>query len=336
MLPINVVTDFVYSICEGVKESKNGEHFTARCPICGDSKKSQVKRRFNLDYNKGQPIFHCFNCGESGSFLQLYSKFNNISISEAIKQLYNYDSEHLIQRLSERKREKVIEDIDKETFDYILEDCIGPNDTIEGITMSLYQKSLQTFIQDRCIPDEYEVYIAYRGKYQGRYIIPIVDGNDDIIYFQGRASSSDIIPKYDNPTVAKSSIVFNEHRFQRDKYIIVTEGILDAMMLGTQGTTCLGTHITDDFIKRLLKLTDKGIIIALDNDKAGFQSLLKFIEKNKYSSMVKYFRFPQKYKYDDINKYVTKEKDKNAYDFVVNNKHSKAAILSYMKLGGKC
>jgi len=49
MLDLQIVSDFVYENFERVSSSKNGTHFLARCLLCGDSKKSKSKRRFNLD-----------------------------------------------------------------------------------------------------------------------------------------------------------------------------------------------------------------------------------------------------------------------------------------------
>lgn len=336
MITLDVVSNFVYEICENVTTSKNGTHFLARCPICGDSKKSNRKRRFNLQYSNGQAYYHCFNCDESGTFLQLYSIRNGVTISQALKDLTTYDPDYLTQKLSDRKRKKVIEDIENDNFNHILEDCIDQYEVVDSIIQKSYQVTLQDFISTRCIPDNYPLYIAYRGKYQGRIIIPIQDENNDIIYFQGRASDKSMMPKYDNPTLQKGDVILNKPNFDRDKYIIITEGLLDAIVIGDQGTTCLGTYITDDFIKELFKLTDKGVIIALDNDDAGYKGVLKFIKESIFCNKVRYFMFPRKYNYDDINKYVMENSDSNVYQFVIDNTYSKMAILSYLKLGGKC
>jgi len=68
MLDLEIINDFAYEHFENIAVSKNGMHFHSRCPLCGDSKKSSRKKRFHLDYNEGNPIWHCFNCNRSGSF----------------------------------------------------------------------------------------------------------------------------------------------------------------------------------------------------------------------------------------------------------------------------
>jgi hypothetical protein len=51
-------------------------------------------------------------------------------------------------------------------------------------------------------------------------------------------------------------------------------------MVGEQGTSCLGKEISEELIYELFKLTDTGIIIALDNDTEAYKSLARFMKKN--------------------------------------------------------
>ena len=162
------------------------------------------------------------------------------------------------------------------------------------------------FYKFRKIPEEYNIFIATKGEYKNRIIIPIYKGND-IVYFQGRSISDDIL-KFKNPTVEKSSIIMNIDYFQRDKWIIVTEGIVDAMMVENhQGTCVLGGSISDNFLAELNGCTDKGIVIAVDNDERG--------EKERYK--VRYFIPPNPIK--DINEYKIKHEITDIYDTLVSN-----------------
>jgi DNA primase len=334
-ITLESVTEFVYEYCENVKTSKGGSHFLARCPICGDSKKSKSKRRFNLDYNNGNPIYNCFNCGDSGSFITLYSKLKGVSISEAIKELRSFNPDHLIQKLSNHKKDDVLEEGEThyEYHDYILSDCVSPTEKVDGYLKAQYQRKLNSFIKERNIISN-KVFMAYKGYYQGRYIIPVYDSENHIIYFQARASLDSMEPKYINPTLSKGKIILNKHKFHKDDYIVVCEGLLDGMSVGNQGTSCLGKEINDDFIKELQELTNKGIIICFDNDKDGLLSLLKMIT-NKIISFnnVLFFLFPYKYKmYKDLNQFSVCERINNndVYRFVVVNSYS--ASNAYAKI----
>ncbi len=345
MVSLEFVTDYVLQNIPKTKITKNGTHFTGRCVICGDSKKSQSKRRFNLDWNNGRPMFHCFNCGESGSFLDLYSRLEGISKGHAYKILYGHD---VSQFDSESVRDKMklgdhveVEHIKAETFVFqdILSDCLASGDKAEGYISQKFQNYLLNFIRDRKIPKNIKIFVAYKGKYKGRIIIPIYDEENNLVYFQGRAVNDSIKPKYLNPDLDKTTIIYNISRFERDKYIIVTAGLLDAFMVPPQGTTPLGSSVTEEFIKELFTKTDKGVILAYDNDKPGQDSMLKFMKDNKYSNMTKYFLIPNKYSTDeDLNALVTNHVnilEKDLYDMVVGNSHTRVATEAILKLRRK-
>ena len=341
MVTLEFVSDYVLQNFPKVKITKNGTHFTARCVLCGDSKKSQSKRRFNLDWNNERPIFHCFNCGESGTFLNLYSRLEGISRRHAYQILYQHD---VSKYSSESVRDKINgkgphgEPIPKQpqVFMNILDDCLGPGDTAKGYITQKFQNYLLNFIKERKIPKDIKLFVAHKGKYKGRIIIPVYNNEDDLIYFQGRAIHDAVKPKYLNPDTDKQLVIYNDGNFERDKYIIVSEGLLDAFMIPKQGTTCLGSNISEFFIKMLMKKTDKGIILAFDNDNPGIESMLNFMKTNKYSDVVFYFLYPDKYPVDtDLNALVAKYNVDDVYQLVVKNMHSSILAEAKLRLRGK-
>lgn len=323
MLTLDYVSQFVMEYFSKVTISKNGCHFHARCVLCGDSKKSPSKKRFHLDFNNGNPGFHCFNCERSGTFLQLYSKIKGISIAQAKKELNKYDVEDLTQRLSTRKREKVLNEIEYEYHDYILDDCISECDRAECYIQQQYQKVLENFLTERKIPEGITLYIAIKGRYKNRIIIPVwIDGH--ITYFQARKIHESMEPKYKNPTLEKGSIILNRDNFDPKNPIVVTEGLIDAFMIGKQGTSCLGAYISDRFMEELISLIDKeNIILAFDNDIPGIKSLKKFMKENIYAKSLKYFLTPYKYKRGkDLNKLVLLYNIDDVYDMIIENSYS--------------
>lgn len=138
-------------------------------------------------------------------------------------------------------------------------------------------------------------------------------------------------PKYRNPSTQKELAVLNREKFNKDKSIIVTEGLIDAFMIGDQGTSCLGKDMSEDFIKTLFGLTNRDIVLAYDNDNEGMKSLRKFMyggkkrkdqKPNKYCREVRYFLMPDQYKAaKDINILQVKYDIGNMYDFVVSNSY---------------
>jgi len=336
MLTLEFVTDYVLSNFEKVKITKNGTHFLARCRICGDSAKSLSKKRFNLDWNNGRPIWHCFNCSESGSFLDLYAHLEGISKAHAYKILFEhdvsqYDSDNIRKKYAVERAEEMRENPETFEFHDILSDCLGPGDNAGSYITQKFQNYLLYFYKFRNIPEDIKLYVAYKGDYKGRVIIPIYDENNNLVYFQGRAISESMDPKYKNPELPKT-VVYNVGNFDRDKYIIVTEGLLDAFMIPNQGTTCLGGSVSDDFIKELLQYTDKGIILVYDNDKPGVKSLLKFMKESKFANSVFYFLFPDKYQQvKDLNELVGMAKIGDLYSLIVDHKLSRVATETKLR-----
>ena len=328
MINLEYVSNFVYSYFSNVTASKNGTHFLARCLLCGDSKRSKNKKRFNLDYNNGVPIFHCWNCGQSGSFPELLSKVKGIPITEALREIYRYDPELIAKRLSNGKATLPEPVAERQIFNHILKDCVGVNDMPEGIIEKNHQAVLLDFVKQRKIPKDTNIYIAISGEYKGRIIIPITEGGD-IVYFQARSLEENPTRKYMNPP-ARKNIIFNKEKFERDKYIVVTESLLDAFQIPKQGATCLGSSISDEFIEALLNLTDTGIIIALDNDKTGEKRLTDFLNTSN-APKLKYFLMP--YDEKDLSRLAIKHPEiTDMYEFVVKNSVSMFEVKIRLKL----
>lgn len=329
MIDIETVTQFMLQNFELTQVSNNGTHFLARCILCGDSKKNQYKRRFNLDWNNGVPGWHCFNCGRRGNFIEIYSIVKGMSYDDAKKELFKWKGKEDIKKRINRKQKSVDnpqyqKEIDYDDFNWIKAKSYKSryHKNNIGFIEVQYRKHLGKFIDDRKIPEKYKIYICHSGKYKGRIIIPIFNEENRVIYFQARRiPKTSIEPKYDNPVAPKELCILNRHLFDRSKSIIVHEGLIDAFMVGNQGTSCLGKEISEELIKELLKLTDKDVIIALDNDEEAYKSLKKFMAKNKYANRVRYFLYPKEFRgYGDINNIVTEsEKELDVYELIVKN-----------------
>jgi hypothetical protein len=134
-------------------------------------------------------------------------------------------------------------------------------------------------------------------------------------------------PKYKNPYFGKGDIILNKNSFDNNKYIVITEGILDAYSVGEQGTSCLGLDLSKDYIEKISNLTNIGIIVALDYDDPGIESVEKYyneVLREFYNKIkIKYFLMPNYFKkYKDINKLKVKEKIENMYEFIIENSYS--------------
>lgn len=320
----------MHSNFENVSVHKNGTHFHARCVLCGDSKKNKRKKRFHLEWNNGLVKWHCFNCGKSSkdfSFLKLYQMVTGISFDQAKRDLYRYDSDKLKNRLSKNISEEKNEDTDI-YYNDLMHDCISETGHVDSMLAPVWRDCVKSFREERMIPEKYKLFYAYKGYYQGRIIIPVYDGQENIIYFQARrVPGSGIDPKYKNPASLKGLIIHNSEMFDRNKPIIVTEGLIDAFMIGDQGTTALGKEIGEELLKKLFKLTDKYVVLAYDNDDEGQKSLQEFISRrtdyeNNFlrRGKLKFFVMPEHLSHcKDINICKVEEGIDDMYRFILEN-----------------
>lgn len=331
MFTLEDVTKLLVENFENVSIYKGGRHFHARCPICGDSKKSSRKKRFHLEYLQDENVtWHCFNCDESGSFYDIYAFVHGITSEQAYAKFNKYNK-NLAERLNKKKFsgvKNILIDKKKKDFTYILDDCISVEDSVEGYIKETYHKILSDFMEERKI--NRNVYIAYKGRFKGRIIIPVME-DGKIVYFQGRSVIEGLEPKYLNPSVYKGNIVLNRDIFDREKYVIVTEGLLDADSVGQQGTSILGKELTVEFIKEIQKHTEIGTVVALDNDTDGKEKTVKFIKENtkfiksNRDKKILFFKMPKKFKnVKDFNELVSNEyiNSNNVYNFVINNSYN--------------
>lgn len=322
------VEEFVYSYLQKPKRRGNG--YIARCPICGDSQKNQNMRRLNIDYfpRYDEWIYKCYNGGcpeNSGNIQSLYAHVVGCTWKEANEALGEkkvYDSQELLDKLDGKK--KYDDSVDEQgTLDLNIDDCISFQDVPDGRIEKRYHDALKKFILDRKIPLRRNVMVATKGKYRNRFILPVTSEEGHMTYFQGRAMTKDIQPKYLNPVVVKENIILNSHLFDSDKYIIVCEGQIDAWMVEyNQGTACLGASINDAFLEKIVHLSRKGVICALDNpkiDKSGMENYKKLLEKSRYGKQLRYFFMPNEIDKDLNDVRIREGNQFNMYNFVVEN-----------------
>lgn len=324
---------FVKQFCDQYLElptfTDNSVH--ARCPICGDSKKSPIKKRFHLTFRSpSEIIYHCFNCNASGNFYKLYSFIKKIPISDAHKELRSLETvkETLTQKTSAAPT-TMAHNHDPVYFDDVLKDCIDEHSYSSSFLIENYRQALRKFRDERKLPKEMPLFFAFRGKYEKRIIIPIFDENNRVIYFQARSLKANPSRKYLNPPSPKNFVPY--FHILEDP-VIITEGLIDARFLGKHGTAFLGVSKLDDFID-ILKTKIKQIIVAFDNDAPGYKLLSKFLEESKHANFVKYFLFPKEYKdINDLNKLKMIDETINIYNFVLENTHSKTKTEILLRL----
>jgi hypothetical protein len=331
MLNWEIVKEFCFKNLELPKEHRSHK-INARCPFCGDSKKSKTKKRLWVTFKDDEDIciFHCFNCNASGNFYKLYAFIKKIDEKDARERFESTDValQHIRNNLL-NKTSITLENSSTESklFNWIKDYCFVENENGYAATIAL--RRLKEFRRERLIPDWVKLFIAFKEPYTGRVIIPIYDEAHNIIYFQARSLAKNPQRKYINPTADK---ILKQDLSKCKEPLIVTEGLIDSFMLPEHGVPCLGSSISGEFLEYLFK-SFSNIIIAFDNDAAGYKGLYKILEENKYAFQMQYFLMPKEHKdINDLNELKMKHKDINIITFVVDNSFSETKTRICLKL----
>lgn len=124
----------------------------------------------------------------------------------------------------------------------------------------------------------------YGGVYKDRIIIPCHNEIGKMIWLEGRyIGKKKIDNKYWRPKgIDKTKYLFNFHRVKKKgyKWVIVVEGIIDAMILwywGIPAVCCYGSVISEDQLGVLMEFNK--VYVCLDNDKAGIKGWFKVKDK---------------------------------------------------------
>ena len=224
------------------------------CPFCNHHKK---KLSVNLDKN----VWKCWVCDTSGRSVDfLVKKFG----SAADLKDWGLDRE-----------------LNFENIEFIL---FGQKVEVKKETLSLPEGFIPLFakgrsyhkgralkyMRQRGFTDEQifkmKVGVCTKGEYKGRVIVPSFDEQGDLNYFIARTYANDF-PKYKNPKVSKSEMVFNELTINFNRPIIIVEGAFDAMRAGDNAVPILGSTIKSDHLlfQRIVE-NKTPVYIALDED----------------------------------------------------------------------
>jgi|WetSurMetagenome_2_1015567.scaffolds.fasta_scaffold02911_3 DNA primase len=331
MLSWEIIKEFCFKNLDQPKEHRSHK-INARCPFCGDSKKSKIKKRLWVTFKDEEDIciFHCFNCNESGSFYKIYAFIENINEKEAREKFESTQVaiDHIKNTLLQRSP-IIIKSEEKEikNFNWIRDYCFKSDE--EGYAVNIALKRLKEFRTERLIPDWVDLFIAFRDPYTGRIIIPIYNENKNIIYFQARSLAKNPTNKYLNPVADK---ILKQDLSKHKDPLIVTEGLIDSFMLPGHGVPSLGAFISDEFLEYLFQHSSD-IIIALDNDSAGYKSLNRILNESKYAYKLKWFLMPKEYScINDLNKLKMLNNNINIIEFVIKNSVSTTTVKILLKL----
>ncbi len=214
--------------------------------------------------NSARNIFHCFACGAGGTVLDFVAAMEDCSLFEAAQRLQAMTSSSTPLSLTPNGKELVTERRKVSSplkFKLTGIDYAHPYLAERGI-------SKKTAI-------EFGVgYYAGPGLMHGRLVIPIHNGDGELVAYCGR-SVDQSQPRYRvPPAFAKSEVLFNMHRASsgQDNSVVVVEGFFDCMrvhqagvrsVVGLMGSALYGPQ------RHVLRERFHHVTLMLDGDPAG-------------------------------------------------------------------
>ena len=243
-----------------------------RCPICGDSKKSQSKARGYIYRKLNDMFFMCHNCGAS-------MKFENM-IKSLDTNLYN---QYKVELFKENTGNTSKPEVD---YTKVITPPKFPKKKINLKTINDLPENhfAKTFLHGRKIPKKFfsQLYFAPDFKSfvdeilpkndkkipnnEARIVIPFYDKNKNLLCIQGRALDSSKI-KYITIKLSENNMkIFGLDRINPDKTIYVVEGPFDSMFL--ENSIATGDA---SLTKVKVELGDHDFVFVFDNESRNTQ-----------------------------------------------------------------
>jgi hypothetical protein len=224
--------------------------------------------------NKEKQVFHCFGCGEGGSFIKLKARLEGLSYEEAKWELYGNELPPFVRPENSRLRRT---DIEEETSYPV--SSLAPYRASGGIP-------------ERGITDKgAEVYsLLLDGS--NNLLIPYFDRAGKLRGLQVRRNTADESTNWYDQVLhfRRGQWLFGEQlsqkattseelqlswleTLQRDRIAIICEGALDAVKLydslGVPSLAVNGSSVTSAQLETLSKLPVKRLVWWRDNDATG-------------------------------------------------------------------
>lgn len=260
--------DIVDVISPYVRLTKRGSNYVGLCPFHNEKTPS-------FSVNTSRQCFHCFGCGVGGNSISFVMKYENLTFTEAVKQLADkagmklpdeVDNPEARRRADLRTRLFEIYkeaakfyyfqlrgDYGKLPMEYLKNRGLSDN-TINSFGLGYavkFSNALYNYLKSKGYSDELmikaELVTFKEGRgifdmFWNRVIFPIMDQNNKVIAFGGRVMGEGE-PKYLN---SRETDIFNKRRnlyglnfakHSREGYMLLCEGYMDVIALHQAGFT---------------------------------------------------------------------------------------------------
>lgn len=210
---------------------KSSELWNCSCPLCGDSKKSQIKARGYFYKRKDSVLFTCHNCGITvpfGKFLKgfdpaLYGDYQIESFGKREeKQIIFEKPKFTLQKTAGIKLPSLASLPDNHTAKKLILARKVPKERLSEI---FYADNFAEFISE--IFPHLEKNLAA----EPRIVFPFYDEKKNILGVQGRALQTSAVKYITIKVTDEARKIAGLDRVDLDRKIYVVEGIIDSFFL---------------------------------------------------------------------------------------------------------
>ena len=246
-----------------------------RCPICGDSKKSQRRARGSIYEFEGKLRYGCYNCGASLSFISFLKDLEPALYSQLLSDIYT-DTRH----------ESEEEDLEwLKTLSYsTIPKKTSPAISTKYATPIIRLKSKHAavcYLKERHIPEDKWPYLYFTRTFEAfcgqpqyreepRIVFPCLDRSKTMFFAQGRLLPDHQGIRYKGYRVfGDLPTAFGVDRVDPETRIFVTEGPIDSLFLPNSLAICSFRlyRIADILEQHGLKVSVSKITLVFDNER---------------------------------------------------------------------
>ena len=290
---LETLADIVSKYAVNVKKN-DSEEVHMRCPLCGDSKKSQTKARGH--YYKKTGTYYCFNCNEFMPGLKFASLVSGIDEKDILSKFNRSYLNQMIDGLGLVKNKKSKE-----------KTITNPNPIVYPAVRNLNVRELEYLKKRRILELPFFEKLDINGitAKQGDFIfIPWLFDKKLVNYQIHNYNKYNAIPKY---LFSKHGIkpIYGLNRVDKSfKKLVLFEGVFDSLFV-KNGVSIGGKSLTD-FQRYVLesRYSDYEFILAFDHDASGMNAMMKTF-KSEGNSKFKFF-MPDFKGAKDLNDFVIK------------------------------
>lgn len=290
---------------QGKIESRGDGYYV--CPFCNSGDKRNYTPAFHINGTR----YKCFSCNEGGDIFDLVAHMENLSsdwkkhYNRTLKIMRPYLDGNKPEKNTKSKEEHIPEfSVPVDYTDYLHRCHSNVSQTDYFADRGLSQKTIDRF-KLGYDPEKNLVTIPYNSDCRGYVDRVLWEGNSK--YYKHGNEIFNINALYD---LDKNELLFDS----RD-YVFVCEGQIDALSFEEIGLCAVGLGGVNEVSKLVQKLkerpTDKILVLALDNDKAGKRATGKFIEELAEAELdQKYIVISDLYdKYKDSNEFLIADRE---------------------------